>query len=201
MTNARRALTAAVVALVVGAFAGCSDDPSSTRTTTESPSGSSPSTSSTTSDPPSDASVAEQTVAELATDYFATLDQVRQNPDRPLNQLKTVAIGEQLAAQEVFTRRQRAAANRQTGEVRVVETVVQSVNLDGQVPTAQLDVCWDVSDVDVVDAKGESIVSPERAVRGWTRYQVANHDWKKDPSGGWRIASGRDLEKAPCSAA
>ncbi|QBX57280.1 hypothetical protein EXE58_18845 [Nocardioides seonyuensis] len=185
----------------MSALAGCSEDPASTTTPTETPSSSSPSLSSSTSDPPSDTAIAEQAVAELAADYFATLDRLRQNSDRPLKQLKRVAIGEQLAAQEVFTRRQRAAANRQTGEVRVVEAVVQSVNLDGQVPTAQMDICWDVSDVDVVDAKGESIVSPERADRGWTRYQVTNHHWKEDPSGGWRIASGRDLEKAPCSAA
>ena len=66
----------------------------------------------------------------------------------------------------------------QTGETKVVELKVQSVNLDnsdpkaGKVPTVQIDVCFDVSDVDVVDADGKSVVSPDRPDTGWIRFSV-----------------------------
>ena len=80
---------------------------------------------------------------------------------------------------------------------------MQSVNLGDKrdVPTVQLDVCWDVSNGDVLDRDGQSIVSEDRPERGWTRYIVANHEWRSHPDDGWRVSSGRDLEKAPCSAA
>ena len=132
------------------------------------------------------------------------VDRLRQDPSQPLDQLKAVANGGQLAAQTIFTRNQRKAGNRQIGGAEVVDIVVQTLDLGHKgkdhVPTARLDVCWDVSGVDVRDASGESVISAERPDRGWTRYTVANHDWKKHPTDGWRVVSGEDLEKAPCSA-
>ena len=86
------------------------------------------------------------------------------------------------------------------------ELKVQSVNLDnsdpdaGKVPTVVIDVCWDVSKVDVLDKSGKSIVSPNRPDTGWTRYTVANYDYAADPTGGWRVATGQDLKKTPCAA-
>ena len=207
MTNTRRTLALALAALLVCALAGCSDDPASTTTPTDSTSSSSPSPSSTSSDPPTDSEVAEQAATQLATDYFAAVDHVRQDVKEPLKQLMKVAIGGQLAAQELLTRNQHKVGNRQVGDTRVVDIVIQSVNLDnsdptaGRVPTVQMDVCWDVSDVDVVNSQGKSIVSPDRADRGWTRFTVANHRWKAQPEDGWRISNGQDLKKAPCSAA
>lgn len=62
-----------------------------------------------------------------------------------------------------------------------------------------IDVCWDVSDVDVLDRTGQSVVTPERADRGWTRLIVANYSWTSDPDSGWRVAGGKDLEKSPCA--
>lgn len=94
----------------------------------------------------------------------------------------------------------------QTGETRIAELVVQSVDLDnsdpkaGRVPTVQVDVCYDVSDVDVVDEDGQSIVSPERPEVGWIRYFVANYEWATDPSAAWRVANSKSLEQAPCDA-
>ncbi len=207
MTNARRSLALAVAALLVSALAGCSEDPASTTTPTESPSSSTPSPSTSTSDPPTDSEVAEQAATQLATDYFAIVDRVRQDVKEPLKQLEMVAIGGQLAAQELLTHNQHKVGNRQVGDTHVVDVVIQSVNLDnsdpkaGELPTVQMDVCWDVSDVDVVNSQGKSIVSPDRADRGWTRFTVANHHWKAQPEDGWRISNGQDLKKAPCSAA
>lgn len=205
MSKSRRISAVTVVSLVVCALAGCSEDPASTTTPTESPSSSSPSPSTPTSDPPSDAEVAEQAASQVVRDYYATVDRLRQDATQPLSQLKAVANGGQLAAQTIFTRNQREEGNRQTGSAQVIELVVQSVNLDssgkGQAPTVQVDVCWDVSAVDVLDRDGQSIVTPARPERGWTRYTLANHEWKTTPQNAWRVVSGSDLEKAPCSAA
>ncbi|HXH78411.1 hypothetical protein [Nocardioides sp.] len=206
MTNARGLSTLAAAALVVSALAGCSEDPASTTTPTESPSSLTPSSGATT-EPPSDSELAEEAASQVVTDYIATVDRLRKDRKEPLGELKAVAIGGELAAQEIFTRNQRKAGNRQTGDTDVVDVVVQSVNLDnsdpqaGKLPTVQLDVCWDVSGGDVLDRDGNSIVSADRPERGWTRYTVVNHTWKKHPDDGWRVATSQDLEKAPCSAA
>ena len=205
MSRSRRIAAVTVVSLVVCALAGCSEDPAITTTSTESPSSSTSSPGTSTSEPPSDAEVAEQAASQVVRDYYATVDRLRQDATQPLSQLKAVANGGQLAAQTIFTRNQREAGNRQTGRAQVIEVVVQSVNLDhsgkGRVPTVQIDACWDVSTVDVIDRDGQSIVTPARPDKGWTRYTLANHEWKASPQDGWRVVSGSDLEKAPCSAA
>lgn len=204
MTKSRRTL-ALVVALLLGALVGCSEDPASTTAPTESTSSSTPSQSTPTTEPPSDSELAEQSASQVVRDYIAMVDQLRSDRKEPLARLKSVAIGGELDTQTLFTHNQRKAGNRQVGDTQVVKVVVQSVNLDnspqGQTPTVQLDVCWDVSAGDVLDRNGQSIVSPDRPDRGWTRYTVANHRWKANPQDGWRVASSQDLEKAPCAAA
>ena len=101
------------------------------------------------------------------------------------------------------------SANRDSarpGTTAISELKVQSVNLDnsapdaGKVPTVVIDVCWDVSKVDVLDKSGKSIVSPDRPDTGWTRYTVANYEYAADPTGGWRVATGQDLKQTPCAA-
>ncbi|MFC8943354.1 hypothetical protein ACFT1B_35285, partial [Streptomyces griseoincarnatus] len=93
----------------------------------------------------------------------------------------------------------------QTGSTQIADLVVQSVSLDnsdptaGLVPTVQVDVCYDVGDVDLVDASGTSVISSSRPDRRWERLQVANYDYEADPTGGWRVASLETLEKAPCA--
>ena len=67
-------------------------------------------------------------------------------------------------------------------------------------PTVQIDVCYDVSGVDILDRDGKSVVTPDRPETGWVRYSVANYQWKERPRDGWRVASGTDLERAPCAA-
>jgi hypothetical protein len=95
---------------------------------------------------------------------------------------------------------------RQIGTTANSELTVQSVNLDnsdpsaGEVPTVVIDVCWDVSKVDVLDKSGKSIVSPNRPDTGWTRYTVANYKYAADPTSGWRVATGQDLKQTLCAA-
>lgn len=207
MTDARRVWALIVGATLVSALAGCSDDPAGTTTPTESPtSSSSPSAPPTSETPtsPSDAATADATSA--IRNYFTVVDGLRSDPAAELEQLKSVATSAQLNAVETLVRRQRDEGQRQAGATAINELKVQSVNLDnsapdaGKVPTVVIDVCWDVSKVDVLDKSGKSIVSPNRPDTGWTRYTVANYEYAADPSGGWRVATGQDLKQTPCAA-
>jgi len=139
-------------------------------------------------------------------DYYAIRNQLRRNPTQPLSRLKSVAISTELTTQQTLFKRERKQGLHQTGETKVVELEVQSVNLDnsdpqaGKVPTVQIDVCFDVSGVDVLDADGKSVVTPDRPDTGWIRYSVANYEWDSDPDGAWRVASSQDIERTPCNA-
>ena len=115
---------------------------------------------------PSDAATAEPPAAVRTTSPSSTSSV--SDPSSDLKKLETVAIGAQLNA--VQTPRRSTAAiegQRQTGTTAISELKVQSVNLDnsdpdaGKVPTVVIDVCWDVSKVDVLDKSGKSIVSPD----------------------------------------
>ena len=88
---------------------------------------------------------------------------------------------------------------------------MQSVNLDnsdpkaGKVPTVQIDVCYDVSDVDVLDANGKSVVSPDRPDTGWIRsWCELQLERRPEPAAGAsppaRISSARHATPPdPCS--
>jgi len=129
--------------------------------------------------------------------YFETVGQVRQDPKRPASDLDAVASSTQLLAQKNLLKRQRADGLHQVGITQVVRLKVQSVSLDDPA-TAVIDVCWDVSGVDVVDRSGKSVVTPERKDVGWTRFTVTNAAWETAPTDGWRVSGGSDLEKEPC---
>ena len=70
----------------------------------------------------------------------------------------------------------------------------------GTVPTVQIDLCFDVSDVDVVDSEGTSVTNPDRPDTGWIQFLVSNYDYVADPETGWRVASSKDLGRPPCDA-
>ena len=139
-------------------------------------------------------------------DYFAVGRRAGQGPEADSEALGSVATSTQLRAARRCLRSQRDQGRHQTGDTNVAELTVQTVNLDnsdpkaGKVPTVVIDVCWDVSKVDVLDKSGTSIVSPDRPDTGWTRYTVANYHYADNPTKGWRVATGQDLKQSPCSA-
>lgn len=216
MTNSREAISLAAAALLLVAGSSCAQDtpeagnpsptvsPSVTDTASPTVSPSVTDTTSPTPTSPSDEALAGATA--LLTRYYAVRNELRQDSTRPMSMLKTIAISTELTAQQTLFKRERDQGLRQTGETKVVELHVESVNLDnsdpraGKVPTVQIDVCFDVSDVDVLDADGRSVVSPDRPDTGWIRYSVANYQWDTDPDGAWRVASSQDLERTPCDA-
>lgn len=211
VTYPRRATGMVTAALVLAVSVSCSagtetteEDPS-TGLTSSAPAESRTPTTSSVDTTPSTTHDAADAAELLLRQYFVTIDSLRQQSDRPLTALKSVAISSQLAAQKRLIKDQRAKGLRQTGSTKLVELTVQSVNLDnsdpqaGRVPTVQIDVCYDVSGVDVLNSDGASVVSGDRPVTGWVRYLVSNYDWAQNPGTGWRVASGSDLEREPCA--
>lgn len=192
--------TGALVLAAVTACNGTSPDPRATR---PSPS---PSVTSASPTPASPSEAAASEASALVQRYFATLDSVRQDQTIPMSKLTSVMTSVELTTERRLVARERSQGLRQTGNTKINQLRVQSVNLDnsdpsaGKVPTVAVDVCWDVSSADLLDKSGHSVVSSSRAERGWTRYTVANYHWSENPSGGWRVADGQDLKQTPCAA-
>jgi hypothetical protein len=205
MTHARGATGVATAALLLVVMTSCAND-GGDPAASGSPTPSSPAPTTATATPPSETENASDAASALLRQYFATVDQLRQQPTRPISELGAVAISTQLAAQKKLIQSQRSNGLRQTGSTTIAKLTVQSVNLDntdpnaGKVPTVQIDVCYDVSGVDILDRNGKSVVGPDRPETGWVRYSVSNYNWKADPNGGWRVASGTDLKQAACAA-
>ena len=145
---------------LLAVVSACSDDDAGRSpadpTSSATPSAMSPSTSASPTSP-SDAAVTAAT--SLMETYYAVVDELRTDPASDLKKLESVATSTQLTAQQTFISRQREQSRRQTGTTTIDTLTVQSVNLDnsdpdaGKVPTVVLDVCWDVSKVDVLDEK------------------------------------------------
>lgn len=205
MTHLRgvKSLAAAVLLLVaVTSCASNGDDPSAS----PSPAPSSPAPSAATTTPPSDSEIASEAASAVLRKFYDVRNQLRQDSAQPLSLLDSVAISTELAAQQNLFNKERKSGIHQTGETKVAELEVQSVNLDnadpkaGKVPTVQIDLCFDVSDVDVIDKNGKSVTSPDRPDTGWIQFLVSNYQWDTDPDGGWRVASSQDIEREPCEA-
>ena len=201
-----RAVSTAALLLAVAGCSGDGHDPAASG----SPTPSSPSTTaaaSSTPTPPSNSQVASDAASEVVRRYFAVVDHLRKRSASPLSGLSMVATSAQRSAMATLLGRERQQGRHQTGGTKIAVLKVQSVNLDnsdpsaGRVPTVQVDVCVDVSDVDIVDKAGKSTVSKSRPDTGWTRFSVANYHWSSHPRDGWRVATGQDLKKAPCAPA
>lgn len=188
--------------LALAAGTSCTQDGTTTDPTE--PPATSPSTP--TSQQTSDTEAAAKAATDVVGDYYDLLDDLRQDHSKSIDALSKVETSSQLTADRRLLENERSKKLKQVGDTDVADTSVENVNLDnsdpsaGKVPTVTVDVCWDVSGADLVDASGKSVVSPDRADIGWTRYIVANYQYRTDPLTGWRVASGRDLEKPPCKA-
>jgi hypothetical protein len=194
--------TGMVMLAAVSACSGSDADPPSSSQSSSSSLNESPTSASPTS-PSEAASTAAASVVRM---YFRVVDDLRQRPGRPLSTLRAVSTSGELSAQQRLIGSERERGLRQIGDTRIADLQVQAINLAnadpqaGKAPTVQVDVCWSVVDVDVVDARGESVVSPSRPDSGWIRFTVANYHWSSNPDNGWRVASSQDLRKKPCAA-
>ncbi|MGO1316268.1 MAG: hypothetical protein ACTMIR_04420 [Cellulomonadaceae bacterium] len=181
--------------------AACSGTPDDSPTAT--PTSTSP-TSSQTATPTSDTETAAANAEALVREYYRVIDELGADPSKPLAELDAVASGDEVEIWRDEFERERHDGWRQVGATRIAKLTVQSVNLDNsasRVPTVQVDVCFDVSDVDVVDGSGTSVITAERPDTGWVRHTVSNSSWDTDPESGWRVSTSVDLEQPSCQTA
>jgi hypothetical protein len=192
--------TAALLLAAVSACAGNGADPPASEPPSTADSASPPATSQATPTTNNDAS-------ELVRSFYAVRDELRMDPTVKLTKLRSVAIGGELSAQRTLFIREREQGQHQTGRTKIAELTVEGVVLDnsdpdgGRVPTVQIDVCYDVRGVDILDSNGKSVISDDRPDTGWIRYLVSNYNFEADPSGSWRVASSQNLERPPCDRA
>lgn len=198
--NLRRRLVVTTVAVLLAA-AACTDgltDPSPTPTAATEPPSSSPS-------PTAESDRAAANAEALVLEYYEVLDSIRRDPAKDFTPLSSVSAGADLDTWRTTFDQWKRDGWTMTGTTVPAEVVIQTVNMDqtatdGAIaPTVQLDVCVDVSLVDVVDPEGTSVVLPERRDRSWERLWISNADYANDPETAWRISDRKSLEQEPCA--
>lgn len=185
--------------VLVATLAGCSGQTGVPPTTTAPPS----STMTSAPSPNEQASIGAERVLRQ---FYATIDALRKDHSLPVSRLADVAASTELSAYQRLIKSERKQGVHQVGETRIGQLEVQAVDLDnsaptaGKVPTVQIDACLDVTDTDVVDDEGASVIEPGRADTGWVRHTLVNYEWNDDPESGWRVATSQDIEREPCDA-
>lgn len=196
--NRRTALAALAALLAITTTAcGKDDEPTTEPSVTPSPTATSskPAT-------PQDQAVDDATAA--LDRWFAVANQLGQDPKAPLSQAKTVAISTALGYTEQLYRVQREQGLTQVGDATYEIDKILDVSLDnsnpkkGLAPTVKFQICWDITDVDVVDKAGNSQVTSDRMDRSVATYFVTNYDYAKDPHGGWKVSSFQRKMERPC---
>ncbi|MCL1870581.1 MAG: hypothetical protein FWF90_09255 [Promicromonosporaceae bacterium] len=132
------------------------------------------------------------------------IDELRSDPARNVSALDGVATSIALSSRQRQLERERGQGWHQTGKTVVVTVDLKGVDLSNTdpsgtaAPLVQLDVCIDISGVDVVDKNGSSVAASGHPTTGWERQTVINHDWAKNPVGGWRVSTSETLGQQPC---
>jgi hypothetical protein len=194
---AMRGDAAAAAALFVLLVSGCMGPASPT----PSPTATEPSPTSAAPSPTSDRDRAEAGARTAVDTYYTVLDDVASDPALPLDRLDDALAGDYLTAWRTELEKNRGNGWTQTGTTRIVEVTTQGVDVpsDGTTATVVFDTCYDVSEVDVVDSSGASVVNKDRPDRGWSRLTLTNAAFADNPNAGWRVTTGETLEKEPCA--
>lgn len=157
--------------------------------------------------PTETAETPEETAMRLSekavTDYFAVSDTALRSPDTfNTEDFKKVAIGTALADRENVYNAVVTQGLHQIGSTTIVSITESRVDLTNnldltppQVPIVEFKVCYDVSELNVVDAEGKSTTPADRKPRGVFRVGVANYEY---PEGPWLVAFTELLEEETC---
>jgi hypothetical protein len=148
---------------------GKTTPPTTSASTTSTPS----TTSSTLSPAERDASAAQATLIK----FWSLHDQLATDLKSSLNRLATIARGQALAQMRTTLFRQRLKGWRQVGITAVVSTSAKPTGSQRYDVTA----CLDVSNVNVVNRKGESVLEANRPPRTRVAYVV------EDTTQGWFV--------------
>lgn len=191
--TARHAATSVgLVALTALLLMGCDSDPTDPSSTpsTPSPTTSAPTPTETPLTPEEEATAAAE---DAITAYFATSDKALQTPDTfNAADFEKVAITSALTDLQNLLVSVQMQDRHQIGETEIVSitspTVDLAQDLDATppvVPVVEADVCYDVSELNIVDAEGKSTTPADRAPRGLAHVGVANYEY---PEGPWLVA-------------
>lgn len=198
------AVTAAGAALL-GALAGCNSSseaaPPIVKTTRPSPSSTaSPSQTASTPATPEEQAVAQ--AQQAVRSYWQVTDQLGVQANVDLDSLRTISTGTALNDARNQLLSQQKQGWKQVGSTRLVSmdaTAVSFLNKPAQqppqVPHVDLDVCYDVSGVNVVDTAGRSVVSAHRPDKALAKMGVVNYQWPSTQE--WKVAYTTFTEK-PC---
>lgn len=120
--------------------------------------------------------------SESASSVVEAVNQIGRRSDGSAIGADAIATGFVLGELESFAQEQRDLGYRQVGEARVTKVTVAEAALDADPPTMTLIVCVDVSDVDVLDAQGNSLggalYDPGRPVKHLYGAQFEDDVWK-----------------------
>ncbi len=134
---------------------------------------------------------AESRAQAAVEDYLALFDEISADPDREVAELEAVASGRALdwATHQITSWRQ--AGHTGVGAQVASDFMVTAVDLDpdsaneDSYPSVELTACVDLSDADLVDENGESVLpsgSPDRVL---VDYVVADLGWPREEQ--WRV--------------
>lgn len=195
MTTLKRTrILAAAVAIVAG-LGACTASPSDDPTTspgTASSSSTSPATTVTPSVTPEEEAIAA--AKAMIPQYVATADRSLQEGKKfNVEDFKKVAISSGLIDLQnrynVFTAQkftQIGSTSVETMDNPRVDLTLDLKKSPPDVPTVQLDVCVDVSKVNLVDEAGKSQIPPTRVPRQKWRFGVSNYEYPA--LGEWRVS-------------
>lgn len=190
-----------LLALTASGCSSSSDPGSSSSPTSETSTPQTSTPSPTTSSPAEEAQAA---AVELVPEYLRTIDDLYLDPSLPLDGIYQVAVAPEATAQATAIGKFRSQGYRQTGRSQLVTASAASVDLSNSTaaspspvfPTVVVTACVDVSQVDAVDATGQSIVPPDRPRYLVQQLTVVNPDYPDTSS--WRVSEAPNRQAASC---
>jgi hypothetical protein len=181
---------------------GKKTDPPSRTATVTSPS-STPTPAPTTTAPKAPDVVAREQAVALVRKYYTVIDDAHNNP-KTAKALNTVTMDEELSAQIRSLNIHLRMGGKSGGRVKVVNVTPGFVNLSYKpnanprvLPTVTVTTCIDLRGITYVDAKGHSLIPPDRAPFYIETLTVQNFDPPKPST--WRVAVDRNKGASSCA--
>lgn len=146
---------------------------------------------------------AEQAVALVPT-YVQTIDELYEDPSRPLDDVYAVAVASEATAEATAIQAFRAQGYQQAGRSQVVTATAGPVDLTNDpnaapeplLPTVTVTACIDVSQVQATDAGGTSVVAPDRPPYLIQQLMIVNIDYPD--AGSWRVTEAPNQQAQSC---
>ncbi len=199
MTTTKSLIAATLALAAITAASACTaNDPKPTFSTTSPRTTTSPTTSvsspttSTASASPERA--AEDAAAKMVVRYFHDRDTGLFEPTKTTPDFfKDTTISSELIARQNTLAAAQGQKIHQVGSTQLVSTTRKKISLKNDpkasppvIPTVEFEVCYDVRKVNIVDAKGKSVVPASRKPRGIMRVGVSNYAYPSPTA--WRVA-------------